>query len=1060
MPGDVAQSEELGRLLYRPVVFLQPNRVVEPTSWVEHIPFAFWIVDELRPEVIVELGTQSGNSYAGFAQAIQTLGLTTAAYAVDTWKGDSHSGFYEEDVFAEWAAYHDRHFSAFSRLVRSTFDEAAAHFQDGTVDLLHIDGLHTYEAAAADFALWRPKLSRRGVVLLHDINVRERDFGTWRLWEELRAAYPSFTFLHGHGLGVLAIGSDRPHGVEWLCGLHAAEEISYVRQFFAQTGGAIAARFTAEEQQVSAAAQAADALELQRAHDAALAQTVALRQQVDAAAAQTHARDLELAQEREARALIEEALAGTRSELESATADLAAGQEQLEWSTRAIAELRSRLWKVNERRPAAGAADPGPSPDSRRLARQLSRARPILRIPIDLGFIPRSRRWSPSTILRFAASRTRRRDAYVIARSRLFDSAYYVATNPDVGRSSLAPLAHFILRGGREGRSPHPLFDAAYYLEQNPDVAAAGLNPLVHYLLGGAYEGRKPHPLFDVSYYLAQNPDVRAAGIDPLGHFLRFGVADGRNPNPYFDCAYYMKEYADVAGSGCNPLIHFVCDGWRERRRPSRSFDIDYYLSENPDVAALESNPLAHFLELGASEGRAPFGEDDPDADMEAVTEPPPVRMEAHRLGKPHGERPTVLCLSHVSPWPPRAGNEYRLYRLLRWLHARGFRVVPVIAPLPGERVDRDALQRIAADFGNVVLCDRSGRLEYVLGEGPDVLASLGGEFVRPVSLLLDDDQERSQHAEELIEMERTFCHDALITAALRLNDVLRPTVLLLEYIWMTRLLPLVSGDPVVVVDTIDVFSTKRAKVLQYGIDDLHVEPEEEARRLRGADLILAIQDREEADLRQLVPEKQVVVAGVDFDVVADGGAPEGRRILYVASDNPMNRKGLHDFLRFAWPQVRQLVPSAELVVAGRIASTVHEEFPGVITLGPVDDLTALYREARAVINPAIAGTGVKIKTLEALGHLRPIVTWPTGVDGLAPELAALCTQATDWYEFSRRVAELLAADTPRLFSAGERDAIERFLSPSAAYATMTAAIEALVRERMPQSALENSSLA
>jgi len=252
LPGESAVADEHGldlRFLYRPVVFMEPERAVHPVSWLDHTPFAFWIVDALRPSVFVELGCHSGNSYASFAQAVQTLGLATACYGVDTWRGDPHAGFFDETVFEEWSAYHNRRFSSFSRLIRATFDDTRDHFTDGSIDLIHVDGYHTFEAASHDFESWLPKLSARGIVLFHDINVREADFGVWRLWESLSQNYPSFEFLHGHGLGVLGIGPDLPDAVHWLLSLRRGEteRVNRVRMFFSRLGAGVVGRFTAEQ---------------------------------------------------------------------------------------------------------------------------------------------------------------------------------------------------------------------------------------------------------------------------------------------------------------------------------------------------------------------------------------------------------------------------------------------------------------------------------------------------------------------------------------------------------------------------------------------------------------------------------------------------------------------------------------------------------------------------------------------------------------------------------------------------------------------------------------------
>ncbi len=225
--------------------FWTPDHFVE-SAWAEHGAFAFWLISALRPRNFVELGTHCGFSYFCVCQAVARLGLGTACYAVDSWAGDSHAGFYSEEVFGHVSATNTAHYSGFSTLMRGQFADALAYFPEGSIDLLHIDGRHGYEDVLGDYESWLPKLSNRAVVLFHDTNVRERNFGVWKLWDQLRDRHPSFEFLHGHGLGVLAVGPDVPMGLRPLV-FAAAEERTEIQATYARLGRGIALQWESEK---------------------------------------------------------------------------------------------------------------------------------------------------------------------------------------------------------------------------------------------------------------------------------------------------------------------------------------------------------------------------------------------------------------------------------------------------------------------------------------------------------------------------------------------------------------------------------------------------------------------------------------------------------------------------------------------------------------------------------------------------------------------------------------------------------------------------------------------
>ena len=231
-------------LLSEPTVSLDWNK---PSAWTGHLPFAMWLIKELRPKIFVELGTHWGNSYFGFCQAIKNVNGATKCFAVDLWTGDQHAGFYPEDIYREVNSFNNDNFKEFSKLLKMSFDNALNSFENLSIDLLHIDGLHTYDAVKHDFETWLPKLSPGAIVLFHDTNVRDQDFGVWKFFDEMRSIYPNnFEFFHSHGLGVLQIdGISSSSKLNFLTSLFLEKDI--LNKYFTRLGQELELKLELEE---------------------------------------------------------------------------------------------------------------------------------------------------------------------------------------------------------------------------------------------------------------------------------------------------------------------------------------------------------------------------------------------------------------------------------------------------------------------------------------------------------------------------------------------------------------------------------------------------------------------------------------------------------------------------------------------------------------------------------------------------------------------------------------------------------------------------------------------
>jgi lipopolysaccharide biosynthesis protein/GT2 family glycosyltransferase len=833
-----------------------------------HLPFAYDLMREFRPKVFVELGVWKGESYFTFCQSAADHRIATRCFGIDTWRGDVHMGDFDPEIGIEVAEYNWR-YSSFSKLLTTTFAEAINQFADGTIDLLHLDGTHTYEDVKQDFEAWLPKVSAQGIVLFHDVMVHDRGFGVWRLWEAIAKPGQSFLFEFGYGLGIWkkipAIKSDSA----WLRSLFEANRVEQRRinayyvtattalalwqktqdpknrdemakslpaQVFVDQGGRFSETSSVTAELVSgrwqtirfdhldklatilrgrirldpvncpafvnissirlitdsdrrvfySASSAADfaqidvsegvlkheidgilALvatdsdpqiflpqldfpsgdswhleidlevhtapsnilfrqnetfaELRRSLEASQAEVGRLVTQCQTAELQIQAqakldreqiafigsleqqkRDLQAELYKSKNALeqmkrnAEAELYKSKNALEQSYEEATrlsnvvqnqkSLQERLDDLSTRIAAVRNALkagksavgtlfdsidkeirqirhrsvwWKLGmalcrlfpKTHPARDFF-----PDRKEIARELKRAlqetrralfsknasagkialglarllelqRRTRELFVSLRFANRIRFYrrgdaTGSTVAGVSNMsegpgwplRSQTNSAVLVSSgsrvAHVFDAAWYLREYPDVAAQGVNPLEHYMERGAKEGRNPHPLFDTSWYLAKNPDVRSAGSNPFEHYIETGGHEGRDPHPIFSSKWYLEQYPDVADAGLNPLVDYITHGARERRSPHPMFDARFYAEKYPEAADESEDLLQHYLTVGWKKGFKPSPKFDPEFYLRTYSDVAEVGMEPLTHFVLQGRAEERVPRAQD------------------------------------------------------------------------------------------------------------------------------------------------------------------------------------------------------------------------------------------------------------------------------------------------------------------------------------------------------------------------------------------------------------------------------------------------------------------
>lgn len=171
-----------------------------PSAWRGHRKFAEWLVRYLNPEVTVDLGVDHG--FSTFCFAMPRIGHV---YGIDSFEGDYYAGPRDNSAY-EFVLYKkDKlHLGENVTFIKGFFDDVAKTW-DKKIDILHIDGTHSYEAVKNDYKTWKKFLKKDGVILFHDTEIDKiegRQYGVKKFFDEIKL--PKINFTHTCGLGVVS----------------------------------------------------------------------------------------------------------------------------------------------------------------------------------------------------------------------------------------------------------------------------------------------------------------------------------------------------------------------------------------------------------------------------------------------------------------------------------------------------------------------------------------------------------------------------------------------------------------------------------------------------------------------------------------------------------------------------------------------------------------------------------------------------------------------------------------------------------------------------------------
>ena len=186
-----------------------------------------------------------------------------------------------------------------------------------------------------------------------------------------------------------------------------------------------------------------------------------------------------------------------------------------------------------------------------------------------------------------------------------------------------------------------------------------------------------------------------------------------------------------------------------------------------------------------------------------------------------------------------------------------------------------------------------------------------------------------------------------------------------------------------------------------------------EARLLGGYDVVLVPSEVDAGRVRAVAPDADAAVVPNAIPLTSPASAPERELIAFSGNlEYHPNVTAVRFFASQVWPGLRRKFPNLVWRLIGKNESAFRalaEDDPRIELSGPVEDALAELTQARVVVAPILAGSGTRVKIMEAWAAARPVVSTPIGAEGLPYEEGRnllLAETPNRWLEQTSRLLE------------------------------------------------------